>query len=377
MPSSWQWNVGMQRVLPWSMAMDISYVGNHGYNRLGSFQGGSTVNLNAIDLGTAYLPQYQDTTIPAPSAIPGANALSANLLRPYPGLSTIAQQTTEFEDTYHSIQASLNRRFRNGFSYSLNYTGQLSLTGNTGLQKRLQHNADGSISIRADQAEYEELNKNLGGRTHWLSANAIWALPHVPESFGNVVGAILNDWRLAGILTMGSGEPYDLGFSYQRHRPDEPHGISGLRRAGGLHRRSGQRLLGRPVPAVRRAAWSGGRSYNSVGLESGRNILRDCATKILDLAISRDIRMGGDRTLQVRLDMYNALNTVIYTGQQTECQLRQSDEHDHHQSADAAGRIDQSGAPDAEDRRVRRSQRCARPAQDAADGPVLVLIGHD
>ena len=205
---------GVQRALPWYMAVDVSYVGNHGYDRLGSFQGGSTVNLNAIDFGTAYLPQYQDTTR-APSAIPGATVLSTNLLRPYSGLGNINQNTPEFSDTYHSIPLSVNRRFRSGFSFSANYTGQLSFTGNTGLQKRLQHNADGSISIRADQEEYEELNKNLGGRTHWLSANAVWALPHVPQSFGRAVGLVLNDWRLAGILTAGSGQPFDLGFSYQ------------------------------------------------------------------------------------------------------------------------------------------------------------------
>ena len=33
-------------------------------------------------------------------------------------------------------------------------------------------------------------------------------------AFGNVAGAILNDWRLAGVLTAGSGAAYDLGYSY-------------------------------------------------------------------------------------------------------------------------------------------------------------------
>ena len=309
-PASWQWNVGVQRVLPWSMAVDVSYVGNHGFNRLGSFQGGGTVNLNAVDFGTAYLPQYQDPT-KGPATIPGANAYSTNLLRPYTGLGNINQNTTEFSDTYHSIQTSLNRRFRNGYSFSVNYTGQLSFTGNTGLQKRLQHNADGSITVRADQAQYEELNKNLGGRTHWVSANAIWALPRVPESFGRVAGAILNDWRLASILTLGSGEPYDVNFSYQNignvnltGSPD--YGARVIFTGDPGSGCSGNQYRQFNVEVVR------GPQYNSVGLESGRNILRDCMTKIVDLAISRDIRIGGDRTLQFRLDMYNAFNTVVF-----------------------------------------------------------------
>ena len=29
------------------------------------------------------------------------------------------------------------------------------------------------------------------------------------------------------------------------------------------------------------------------------------------MALSRDIRMGGNRTLELRLDVFNAFNTVI------------------------------------------------------------------
>ena len=123
--------------------MDVSYVGNHGFNRLGAFQNGTTVNLNAVDIGAAYLPQNQDPTLGA-SAVPGASAYTTNLLRAYKGLGNINQNTTEFWDTYHSIQTTFNRRFRNGFSFGANYTYGMSFKGNTGLQQRLQHAADGT-----------------------------------------------------------------------------------------------------------------------------------------------------------------------------------------------------------------------------------------
>ena len=215
-PASWQWQAGVQRALPWSLATDISYVGNHGFNRLGSFQGGTRMNMNAVDIGAAYLPQNQDPTL-GTSSVPGANAYTSNLLRPYRGLGTVEQNTTEFYDTYHSLQFSLNRRFRNGFSFGANYTLGLSFTGNTGLVKRLQHAADGSFSLRADQAEYEELNKNLDMRPHFFKANAIWATPRAPEALGKVVGAVLNDWQIAGVLTAGSGQAYDLTYNYQNN----------------------------------------------------------------------------------------------------------------------------------------------------------------
>ena len=99
-PAQWQWQAGVQRVLPYAMAIDLSYVGNHGFARMGALQGGSTVNLNAVDFGAAYLPQNQDTTRTSISTVPGGNALSTNLLKPYRGFANINQNTTEFWDTY-------------------------------------------------------------------------------------------------------------------------------------------------------------------------------------------------------------------------------------------------------------------------------------
>ena len=40
-PASVQWQAGVQMALPWASIVDVSYVGNHGYNRLGAFQGGN------------------------------------------------------------------------------------------------------------------------------------------------------------------------------------------------------------------------------------------------------------------------------------------------------------------------------------------------
>ena len=72
-PASWQWQVGMQMAMPWASSLDVSYVGNHGYNRLGALQGGGVVNLNAVDIGAAFLPENQDPTLT--SNVPGGATL--------------------------------------------------------------------------------------------------------------------------------------------------------------------------------------------------------------------------------------------------------------------------------------------------------------
>ena len=59
-----------------------------------------------------------------------------------------------------------------------------------------------------------------------------------------------------------------------------------------------------------------GPSAGSAGLESGRGLFSACGARNLDLAIARNIKLGGNRTIQLRVDVFNALNTVVYTGRQ-------------------------------------------------------------
>jgi hypothetical protein len=321
-PSSVQRQAGIQKTLPWASVVDVSYVGNHGYNRLGGFQGGTTVNLNAIDFGAAYLPQNQDLTKGA-SAVPGQNALLANLIRPYRGFSNINQQTTEFEDTYHSIQSNFNRRFRNGFSFGVNYVLSLSFTGNTGLQKRLQHGADGSYSVRADQAEYEKLNDMLNLQRHLMKANWVWDLPDYRTSNmgGRVLGYLINDWQVSGLYTAGSGNRYDLNYSYNTGGSSQ--NLTGSPDYGARILLTGDPGSGCSSDQYRQfnTGAVAGPTYNSVGLESGRNYMVGCPDSTMDLAIARNIRFGGSRQLQLRLDAYNVFNTAIITGRQNQIQF--------------------------------------------------------
>jgi hypothetical protein len=64
-----------------------------------------------------------------------------------------------------------------------------------------------------------------------------------------------------------------------------------------------------------------GPQVGSHGLESGRFLLHGCKDHRLDLAIQRTIRLGGGRNVQLRADMYNALNTVIYNNRQNQVQF--------------------------------------------------------
>ncbi|HJZ72133.1 MAG TPA: carboxypeptidase-like regulatory domain-containing protein [Vicinamibacterales bacterium] len=339
-PSSWQWQGGVQMALPWNAALDVSYVGNHGFNRLRVFQGGAngSVDLNAVDFGAAYLPQNQDPTL-GTSTVPGATAYPANMLRAFRGYSNINEQETRYWDEYHGLQFSLNRRFTRGLAFGANYNlglsfkGNTGIGGNTGLQLRLQHAADGTISVRPDQAAYEKLNENLALQRHVVKAFAVWNIPDAPSSMGSVAKAILSDWQLSGVLTAGSAyQPgaiqangaaqtnptntangrYDINYTYQNNgtntnltgSPDYAAKIVYVGDPGSGCSSDQYRQFNTAAVA--------GPTYGSVGLESGRFVLGACPDHTVDMAIARNIRVGGNRNLQFRLDVFNVFNAVIY-----------------------------------------------------------------
>lgn len=224
---------------------------------------------------------------------------------------------------YHSIQASLNRRFRNGLQFGLNYTLGLSYVGTTITPLRLDHAADGSFTIRADQAAQDELMKDAGLRAHTVKGSFVWDMPDLDPSGGlrRALAAVANDWQLSGILTAGSAGRYDISYSYQT--AGENINITGSPSYAGRTRILGDVGSGCSSNQYGQfnASAFAGPQYGSLGLESGRNYLVGCPDKTIDLAVARNFRLGSSRAAQIRFDIFNAFNTVVYNGRQTQLQL--------------------------------------------------------
>jgi hypothetical protein len=323
LPSSLQWNAGMQMTLPWSSSLDVSYVGQHSFHVLNAFQSNTAVNINAIDLGAAFLAQNQDPTRSAAvAAVAGSGAYVQELLRPIRGYANIDQQWQAFERTFHSMQFAANRRFRNGVSFGGNYTLTLSDNGTTGVPLRLQHNTDGSFSVREDQAIFNQLMQNQGLQRHLVKANFIWNLPDWHTTGARrIAAAVVNDWQLSGVVTGGSGARYDITYQYQNNganvnltgSPDYPARVV-------INGDTGSGCSGDRFKQFTTAAFSGPLP-GSKGLESGRNYMVGCPDHTTDLAIARLFKFGGVRTAQIRIEMYNAFNALVFNARQTQLQL--------------------------------------------------------
>ena len=316
LPSTWQWNGGIQMMLPWATALDVEYTGQHAYNIV------ENVDINGVDFGAAYLGGNQDPTLS--SATPGAAAVQADQMRAFRGFSTITQARARGWITAHTLQMSINRRFRDGLSFGFNDTILLSQKGST--TARLQHNADGSFTERPDQAQADELLGNFVPTRHTLKGNFVWALPKLRGESAPVktIGYVTNGWQLSGVWSANTGSAYTVGVSYQGGATGNGNqNITGSPTYGGRVRLVGPIGSGCSGDPLRQFTASGfaGPLTNSVGLESGADYLRGCFQSAFDMALARTIPIHGGKQFQLRLDVFNAFNQSIVTGRNTTMSL--------------------------------------------------------
>ena len=313
LPSSTQFSGGVQMEIPWATMLDVEWVGQHSYNTV------RNVNINTVDLGAAFLPQNQDPT--KVSATPGGAALSNDLMRSYRGYGSIGHRLFDGWRTFHSLQMSVNRRFRNGLSFGFNDTWVLYDHAIAGA--RLQHNSDGSFSFRDDQGKANELLASIIPNEHIMKGNFVWDLPDLKSSQAalKTLGYVINDWQFSGIWTGTTGGAYSVGYSYSSGGGNV--NITGSNDFGGRVRIVGDPGNGCSSDPYRQFNVNAfqGPLTNSDGLESGTGYLRGCFLSILDLSIARNIRMGGARNLQIRVDMFNAPNEANITGRNTTMNL--------------------------------------------------------
>jgi hypothetical protein len=322
LPSSLQYNLGTQMALPWSSLLDVSWVGVNNYNNIaygpiGTPSGQLPMDLNAPDVGTAYLSQYQDPTL-GTSSVPGAAAFTTNLLRPYRGLASITDSWPRFHNHYDSIQTSFNRQYRNGLLFGFNYTLGLRNTGNMLSPPHLTHLPDGAFQFASDQAQLDSLISNEGLRRNTIKAYGVWQIP-VLQNVSRPIAAIANGWQLSGTFTAGTGPTYDATYAYNSNGSNvnltgSPSYAARIRVVGN----PGSGCSGNPYAEFNTAAFAGP-TYGSLGNESGSSLLHGCFDHTVNLSLSRYFRLGSEqRRLQIRADAFNVFNAVVINAFQSQ-----------------------------------------------------------
>jgi outer membrane receptor protein involved in Fe transport len=168
---SYHYNLTIQRELPFSLLMEIAYVGSN------SFKLNRERELNAAEL------------------LPGASIIDVQFRRRFPNFSRIPSQESTGRARFDSLQTRISRRLSNGLSFDLSYVYGKSLDDGSGTQLNL----NGSPS-RWARSDFDRMH------------NFVASYGYSPPStrYEGVLGAALNGWQIAGITEFRSGQPIDI-----------------------------------------------------------------------------------------------------------------------------------------------------------------------
>lgn len=234
-PYAQQWNLTVQRELPWKLVAEVGYVGTNGRRLIGT---GAPVNPGQICtiaspcvIPAALASDVSATDIPAgtPGIVrngdgsititqsDGAN-INARVPPQYLGLATsrLFAQTQNGFSEYHSFQASLTRHFADGIYLQTAYTFAKSLDNGSGSSFGDELNGLLDVGDLFNAAS----NKGLSDfdRTHRLVISYNYEIP-----FGRWLSSwprkLVDGWSINGVSTFQSGTPFliaDFGaFSLQ------------------------------------------------------------------------------------------------------------------------------------------------------------------
>ena len=149
---------------------------------------------------------------------------------------------------------------------------------------------------------------STGDIPHYFAASVVWDLPvgqgRAKHPTG-VVGALVNDWSVAAFMTMQSGVPVAVtqanSLGYAGFTTQRPNLISNATLPAD----------GRtPARWFNPAAFAAANQF-TIGSAS-RNPVRGPSYHNIKLALMRQVRLGGERALELRVEVFNLLNTTNF-----------------------------------------------------------------
>jgi carboxypeptidase family protein/TonB-dependent receptor-like protein len=272
-PYSLQWTLGVSRQITNDLVFESTYIGNHAvFANLVS-------RVNQVDPITG--------------------------VRPFPGYSEYNYYDGSESSHYNAWQNTLRKRFSKNLQLSAAYVYANSISYTNAANLGFPNPPQDSKNFRGDRGP------SPFDIRHHFHTDFLYELPLMGLIAGGGRGArlLLGGWQFSGIFTTETGPPVNLTQSttYQSSRPDyiggDPYAHDPAAKLQYLNR-SAFALV--PVGAVSRAPLHPG--------TLGRNAVRGPGFWNLDFALSKNLKFSERWRLQLRCDMFNALNHTNFTG---------------------------------------------------------------
>jgi hypothetical protein len=296
-----RWQLGAQRELPAGWTGEVTYVGNYGYDIeiTRNINALPNIYLNTDNSRTAEMVANNaflsaSVTNPFAGLLPGSgnnNATIARrqLLRPYPQFGDINTTNNDGKSWYHSVQASLQKRFNKGYTLGFSYT--------------YSHWMQATEYLNAGDANPTKMISDLDV-PHRLSISSIYELP-----FGNgkrfatdatgVLQGIVGGWQIQGVYTFQSGFPVRFGtdgfYNGDEIALDDKSTLKWINTGAFTSILSGPSTAATPVDHLRSLPFR----FEDVRADTINN---------LDLSLIKGVRLPGTMELQLRAEFINALN---------------------------------------------------------------------
>ncbi|HEY2014482.1 MAG TPA: hypothetical protein VGH38_13320, partial [Bryobacteraceae bacterium] len=252
---------------------------------------------------------------PSPAGTPAGSNLAGfiQLHRPSTLYNLVRPTYSEFNSSYHSLQASLTKRFSHGHSFLMSYTlsKAIDYQDSVNLGETFPQNGVSLADVRG-LAQFDVHQRFV------TSYN--WELPFFQSSHG-VVREALAGWQLGGILTFQTGNPLtatdgrDLNFQGLNlyDRPDQVGNPNDGPRVQQQWFNTSAFALTAPLGSVTKSVGRFG--------TAGRDTIIGPGIANWDLAVLKDFRLHEAHSLQFRLEMFNCLNHANFNAPGTSINL--------------------------------------------------------
>lgn len=282
-PFMQQWFLGFQYELPSNIVAQISYVGSHGADLFGLFNGNQAV-------------PTADPTIPTASRRPDPNIDA--------GIDTLR---SNLFSNYTALQVRLEKRFSNGLQFEAAYTYSHALDDASSASLGAQNQGDFRLQT-APQLEYGNADFDV---RHRFVFNFVYNLPFGKDQrFGSDLSGfrnqIVGNWQVTGIISAQTGNWFTP--------TDDLVNVSNSDCGGDVFNCARPNVVGNPNGKPCMA----GTIFNTCAFvantvegtfgDAGRNIIRGPGLQNWDLSFIKQFPVREQMHFEFRAELFNIWN---------------------------------------------------------------------
>jgi hypothetical protein len=336
-----QFSLGVQRQLPWRTTVELTYVGSRTrqeQNRWGGFNEPPVELRNQCDPSIGGRPAFCNELLPNPFfGVPGFEGTARftsptltryELSRPFPQFTGITMlDRNDGRIWYNSAQVMANKRVSDGISLAGTYTWSKMIEENGGGNQIGGNNTTNPTITEVDRVVQRSPYES--DRRHRVTISGVYQLPFGRDrrfmaQANPVLDAIAGGWEVAGMWLFNSGRPWGLpqNVYYVRDATirnvnfNDPRVFRAVQPCVAQMSDAGVvTMLGYSVAAgctqpnfiIRPNV-----TYTAAGTQFRDDQIRRPPFYQFDINFAKTTRIAGDVRLQIRLELYNVLNQVIY-----------------------------------------------------------------